>query len=335
MFDDDPRDAYRPRIGGSGAELNGRRTMSLSSHISSRALVIAGVVAVTASLGAVPVAGQDTTDDAHGAAVPGLEVGKVSGEAFGAEAEFEALFIDSGPVDLSALLTAARIGDTITTQGILAAAVSNVAAANGSNLTFHDELEPEPEVELPREGGGPISDSEEGLDVLVEGEPLNIADEAEVETEGRVGATGYAESSAAASGLGDSDFIDEIETECHADLDELEGSTRIDSDSDVFPEHPDENTVIEDVTQEITDPGNPNVFLRFRFLQIVNEQDEDEDENTITVNGYREVFNIEIFDTTQGPDPIEFERFEATVGHVHCDIVPAPVVTVVQPTFTG
>jgi len=290
-------------------------------------------VALTASLGVVPVAGEDSTDEPHGTAVPGLEVVKVSGEAFGAEGEFEALLIDTGSVDLSALLTAARIGDTTTSHGILEAAVSNVAASNGSNLTFHDEVGPEPEVELPREGGGPISDSEQGLDLDVEGVPLNIADEAEVETEGRVGAKGFAESSATASGLGNNDFIDEIETECRADLAELEGSTRIVSDSDQFPKHPEENTVLEDVTEEVTNPGNPNQFVRFHFLQIVNEQDEDDD--AITVNGYREVLNVELFDTTQGSDPIEFERFEATAGHVHCDIVPAPVVTVVQPTFTG
>ena len=114
-------------------------------------------------------------------------------------------------------------------------------AGTGSTLSFHDEVGPEPHVKLPSGGGGPLSDREETVHLKFFDVPVRLFARSKVETEGSTGPDGSAESSAKAAHLGDNSFIDEIESECRAQLGDVDGSTDIESSrlsADYFPEHP-------------------------------------------------------------------------------------------------
>ena len=305
--------------------------MLVWSRLPSQVAIVCAVVLLT-GVGAAQGVGAEEEAGNH---ATNAEVVSVSGEAFGAHVEIDAL-LAPGTLDSSALLAAARTGDVATVRALAAARLGEISAANGVVPTpFHSEAGPEPEVELPSSGGGPLSDSEDELDIQDTDETLNIYDRSEVETEGRLGRDGFATTSAEVSGLGGDNFIEELEVECRADLEDVDGSTSIESPFTEFPKHPDPDTVIEEFDETETDPSNPNLFVRARFRQVVNVQDEDDD--AITVDAYTEHLTIEFFDLSQSPDPIEFYDFDATVGHVHCDVeaaVPATPV-VVEPTFTG
>jgi len=253
----------------------------------------------------------------------------------GTDTEFDAK-IEVAPNGVTALQAKEPAPGASSYQALAMAALAQVNAAAGiPTVTFHDEVGKEPEVELPDQGGGPLKDTAETTSIKFFGQPVRLFSRSSVETEGAVGANGSAESSAHASHLGDNSFIDEIDSECRADHSDVEGSTEIESSqfSDVFPKHPKPNTVIHEENTVHTDPTT-GVTTRDHFRQVVNEQDEDE--HSITVTAYHEHEDIEVFDPAAGPDPVEFEHFDARIGESHCDVVPGTVTpVVVEPTFTG
>jgi hypothetical protein len=279
---------------------------------------------------AAPVASADSEPAA------GTEVVKVSGEAFGTDTEFDAKIVVSDGLGVTALQDKQPAAAGSSYRADAAAALAQVSAAAGiPTVTFHDEVSEEPKVELPDQGGGPLKDTEETTSIKFFGQPVRLFSRSSVETEGAVGADGSAESSAHASHLGNTSFIDEIDSECRADRGDVDGSTEIESSrfSDVFPKHPKPNTVIQEENTVDTDPTT-GVTTRVHFRQVVNEQDEDE--HSITVTAYHEHEDIEVFDPAVGPDPVEFEHFDARIAQSHCDVVPGAVTpVVVEPTFTG
>lgn len=292
-------------------------------------VVVAAVAALVGAWGVAPVASADPEPAA------GTEVVKVSGEAFGTDSEFSAQIIPSDGF-AAALQANEPTAGASSYQAEAAAALAQVNAAAGvPTVTFHDEVSEEPRVELPDQGGGPLKDTEETTTIKLFGEPVRLFSRSAVETEGAVGADGSAESSAHASHLGDQSFIDEIDSECRADRRDVDGSTELESSlfPDVFPKHPKPNTVVTDENTVDTDPTT-GVTTRFHLRQVLNEQDEDA--HSITVTGYHEHVDIEVIDPAVGPDPVEFEHFDARIAQSHCDIAPGAVTpVVVEPTFTG
>jgi len=314
-----------------------------------RVLVVGALVALTATLGAGPVAGQDESEEPGGVAVPGLEVAQVSGEATGGEAE-ETI---SGDLTMSAgtakeLTTALLSGDTATVSTILA---SITATGTTGLVTVEGSAGPDPHVKLPATGGGPLGDSEETLDLEYDdGTSFPIAEDLDVETQGATGATGYARSEAAAEHvdayLGGAD---KISTECHADLGGVTATTTVDDggyydldgwDGNSEPpiedidEHPDVDEELIDFDETFT-TTTPNQLVEFEAFLIANEQEEDA--HAITVTGLRVEANIKVLDVTNPAAPVVLyiDDIEASFAVSHCDVVPAGQAVVVEPRFTG
>ena len=321
----------------------------------SRVLVIGAVVALTGSLSALPVAGQDATspepaDNAPGPTAPGLTVSKVSGEAFGHEAEYSLLeqFVETGVVtssDKQALVDALHGHDFGTVKSAYKAAGVDSAAA--TVFTESGEVGPDPEVELPATGGGPIKDSEDVLKVTLSGSDgsrsFPVATDLGVVTEGWPGDTGWARTEAKAEEVvGFNTRTDTIDSECRADLSGVTGSTDIqdgqylDENFDIkdMPEHPDANDELVDLDQEFhfTINGQP-ATERLEYSVVVNKQDKDE--SSITVTGLVEHFKDVAFFDADPSNPVFDQRYEASTAQSHCDIHPDPVVQVVEPKFTG
>jgi hypothetical protein len=328
--------------------------MSFSSRALRRVLVIGAVVALTGSLGALPVAGQDATgqeaaDNAPGPTVPGLTVSRVSGEAFGGEAEFS-FGIDIRTTDAAttspdnqAIIEALRTHDVAAIEDALKAAGVDIAAGTAALESISGEGGPDPEVELPATGGGPIKDSEDELKFKITGslgsDSFLVAKDLSVVTQGWPGDTGWSRSEATAHEVDGFVFdADKVDSECRADLSGVTGSTDIEEgtyvdenlDDQKAPKHPDPNEELVDA--EFTESGGGTTAV-FEFSLVVNAQDKDE--NSITVTGAVEKFKIDVFDDAAPSTPFLSEHFEMSTAQSHCDIHPDPVVQVVEPKFTG
>jgi hypothetical protein len=311
-------------------------------------MVIGALLAFSTWLGAAPIGAENRdSDSAIGVAVPGLTVTTVSGEAFGGEAEIEitsnvtvrpsaSAAAEAGGFDITALFDAVRTGDLTPFHDLLQSEGVAAAAAGAQ----HFEVGPEPDVELPSDGGV-RKESEDSLDLDVKGVKLPLAEDLHVETEGAIGDTGFARTEVDTEDTGGFTFFaKKLDTECRADLAGVEASTTIDDGRQLdesgtnivdMPEHPDENEVLLDVTLE--EVASPSLTIRVTAFLIANEQDDDP--NAITVNGAREHFRVDFIDTLAPIAPTEFADFKATFAHAHCDVHPDPVVQVVEPTFTG
>ena len=324
--------------------------------------MIGAVVALTGSLSALPVAGEEATgqdatsqeaaDNAPGPTAPGLTVSKVSGEAFGGEAE---LFfgIDlvapeaAAQLDKQALIDAMRTHDLGAVEEVLKAAGVDIAAGTAALETQSGEVGPDPEVELPATGGGPIKDSEDELTIKLTGslgsDTFTVAKDLSVVTEGWPGDTGWSRSEADAHEVDGFLFdADKVDSECRADLSGVRASTDIQEgeyfdENDVLhkaPQHPDPNEELNDfaIDDPVTINGAPGT-LHFESSVVVNA--EDKDEHSITVTGAIEKFRFVAFPNSDPSAPVFDEEFEMRIAQSHCDIHPDPVVQVVEPKFTG
>ena len=324
-----------------------------SSRGARRLLIVSAIAALTTSFAALPVAGQeatDATDEPQGIEVPGLEVSAVSGNAFGGEVEFRIAgeAVPAMSLDVKALTDAITSGDGAAMHALLESAGITGSVDAAAFFEEQDEVGPDPEVELPPEGGGPLKDSEGSLKLTIEGSTFPVAEDLEVETEGATGSTGFARSEATAENVDALIAVaDKIDTECSADLTGIRGSTRIEDgefeDFDDFdgtgpptirdiPEHPDANEVLTDEDLEFDNGSGEHV--RFKVFIVVNEQDEDA--NALTVTGLRVRVDVEVRDTSDPTLPVVFsEDLEASFAQSHCDLHVDPVVQVVEPKFTG
>jgi hypothetical protein len=302
-----------------------------------RAFALAAVVAVSSAF-AAPAGSQSTVDEPQGVAVPGLEAAKVSGEAFGGRVT--ALF--SG-VEL--LASAAASGPTSTgTPGFMKDFLEalGVHVAVGT-LEIRAEAGPDPEVELPATGGGPLQDEDESLTLRYsDGHSLVIAKDLAVTTQGAIGATGYAHTESDLSDvIGAFMFAEKIDTECDADLTGVRGSTEFDdglyasddlSGIGKISQHPEPNEELADF--EFDELISPTELVHVSYSLVVNEQDKDD--HAITVTGVHERFSATLTDPTNpSAPPVEVESAETRYGRSHCDIEPVAAAPVVEPTFTG
>jgi len=333
--------------------------MSFTSRVSTRVLVVAAVVGLTASLAGAAFAERDATspetaDNAPGPTAPGLTVSKVSGEAFGGEAEESVTFlepVDEGStatsIDQQALIDAIRKHDIGAVRDVLGAAGIDTVTAAGTptqTVTLSGEAGPDPEVELPAAGGGPLKDSEDTLKIKLTGSGGSgtnvIAKDLSVVTEGWPGDTGWARSEATAHQVeGDEVFAEKVDSECRADLSGVRGSTDVedgsyfDENGDLqrVPSHPDPNEELNDF--EISESAGT---IAFHLVDSIVANAQDKDPNAITVTGLVEKARFDVVDnSTNPPTPFLSFEFEMRIAQSHCDIHPDPVVQVAEPKFTG
>jgi hypothetical protein len=302
-----------------------------------RAVTIAAVVALTGAL-AGPAGSQSTIDEPHGVAVPGLEAAKVSGEAFGGRVTF--FFAGINVVSPVAAGGPASTGTPGFLPESLAALGVHVAVANPD---ISAEAGPDPEVELPSTGGGPLKDEADTLKLRYsDGHSLVIAKGLVVKTQGAIGEAGYAHTESDLSDvIGGLMFAEKIDTECDADLTGVRGSTEIDDGIHAtvdligaakIPQHPDPNEELADF--EFDDVFSPTEVVHVSYSLVANEQDKDD--HSITVTGVHERFSATLTDPTNpSVPPVVLERTETHFGQSHCDIDPVPVAPVVEPKFTG
>jgi hypothetical protein len=284
---------------------------------------------------ALTVAGAAGPGSSQGTEEPGTTVVAVSGRAFGAQIE---LVEETDPVLDAGLLDAVFAGD--------AAAVADILTAAGIDLDGGDvsaealvqfAAGPVPEVLLPTEGGGPITDSLASLDLDALDLTLAVAGLLNVSTQGSLGPSGSVTSSASAADvfpnpglLGTPFSADLIETECSAALDGVSASTTIVDGLDIIddvplPAAPEPNTVLID---EVVDIPLGGAILRITVFLVVNEQVVGA--NNIAVTGARTFATQELI--LEGEDPLLLSDLEATFAQSECGVVPG---VVAPPTFTG
>ena len=316
-----------------------------ASRTMSRAITIAAVVALSAVF-AVPAGSQTTTDEPpHGVAVPGLTSDKVSGEAQGVRA---VLRVNEALITSAAALSSSGAGSDGTAPGfvkdLVAAAVSQADAhAAISSSIFKSEAGFDPEVELPSQGGGPLKD--EADKVTLESpfrlQPIILATDLSVSTQGAIGDTGYSHSESIAHETNaPGSFAEEIDVECGADLTGVRGWTEVkdgEHETSTFgsakiPNRPDPNEELADFT--VDEPAGGTLIGHFHYELVANEQDKDD--HSITVTGLHEKLVISTTDSANpSAPPVELEFVETWYGRAHCDIDPVPVAPVVEPKFTG
>jgi hypothetical protein len=298
-------------------------------------MVAGGMAATLAATAAVtmPSAGQAAPE----------EVGEVSGGAYAAFVEVRSdLLVLPSPSAIQAMVQAAA--DEEPRQAAAALADTDLeAVASAPSEAVLAGVGPVPEVVLPPTGGGPFTDDVASVDV----DGLPVASVGEVETEGAIGAGGFARSAAT---LADLDVLglfgaDLVETTCAADLDGVSGTTALTGAggivSGAFPDDPAPNT-LSPFNIDITIPILPDgTTLTAVYRTILNEQVTTPD--SITVNGMHTLLSLRA--DPEGPDAgdpelvlIELESIfsQASCGAVAAEVVEPPTGPVpATPSFTG
>jgi hypothetical protein len=292
------------------------------------AVVAALAVAGGAAAFALPSGAQVTT-----------EVSEVSGGAFGAVAEIRSdLVVLPAPSTIEALVQAAYDEDAAAATTALAE--TDLQEAPGEGGTVVISAGPAPEVELPAEGGGPFTDSLATFEV----DGGQIAGLAEVSTEGELGTSGFAASSATLAELDVLGILgaELVSTECSADLDETVGSTSLLNAggiiSGAFPDDPAPNTPSPFNTNTTIPVGIDGTTITVEYQTTLNEQVSDGTE--LIVNGLHVFLSIRVDPEGAGVgDPelvlleVEGIASQSRCGVVEADIPPDP--GPVDPTPSG
>ncbi len=340
-----------------------------------RVLVVGAVVALsTVFLAPMAASGEtssssDTSSslDPPGVDVPGWQAAKVSGEATGCHSEVE---LNVNPLLLQptadAAANAADVSEASTQIGSLSAALKalpggapeltalldklstqltsvNSAESEGEDALIHAEAGPVPTVELPWQGGGPVTEEEGDCTLdLFSVIHIPLAKDLKVESEGAIGAAGYSHTEATSQdNFGLIYVADEVDTECLATLADIEAKTEIkdgqyidiQNNGGVFsaslkdiPEHPDKNDELTDF--QFTSPAGT---LSIELSLTANAQDEGD--KHVTVTGLVSEFKL-TFRSRSGV-VLATLTADGIRDQSHCDIDPQPTAITVEPKFTG
>jgi hypothetical protein len=294
-----------------------RRAIAEEPEVRKRLLFLSLAAAVLAvAVAATPSGGQAPT--------PVVE--EVSGGAYGIFGEARSdLLVPPSPPAIRALVQAAADEDAAAASAGLTSVGADPAAASASVApeAVVADVGPIPEVTLPPEGGGPISDSASSIDF----DGVLVGDSADVTTEGALGPDGFA---AATAALSDYDLLGllgggAILTECLADLDGTAGTTElIDAGgiiSGPFETNPAPNTP-SPFNVDITFPVDADgTTLTVQYLTTLNEQITNGTE--LTVNGLHTFLSVRVDPEGPGVGDAELVIFEieAIASQSRCGVV--------------
>jgi hypothetical protein len=269
------------------------------------------------------------------------EVVEVSGGAYGAFVEVSSdLLVPPSPPAINDIIEAAANEQADQAATALESTDLTALAPGAPAEAVLADAGPVPVVTLPADGGGPFTDSAMTVDV----DGLTVAGAGEVSTEGALGTSGFATSSASLAEINVLSLYgaETVETECNADLSGVSGSTTLTNAggiiSGAFPDEPAPNT-LSPFTLDTTFPIDiDGTTLTVQYQTVLNEQTTTAD--SITVNGMHTLLSIRVDPegaSAGDPELVVFE-LESTFGQSECGAVAADVVvppTTEPPTGAG
>ncbi len=346
-----------------------------------RRVLVGGAVVALSTVFLAPLAtASDSSSslDPPGVDVPGWEAAKVSGEATGCHSEIEANVTltlapnvegaTAGSQDATSALAQAGITLPPNTPGylkdLLDGLTQKVAEVNAqdtegdNDALFHAEAGPVPTVELPWQGGGPVSEDEGDCTLdLFSVIHIPLATDLKVETQGAIGPAGYAHTESESS---DNQSLlyggnDKISTECLATLKDIEATTDIEGGQYLdlvstipgdpsgiqaslkdLPEHPKKNDKLVDFEFHYVPQTPPTPVIDIEYSLTANEQKDGD--KAVTVTGLHSELSIHLVLDGPGPTLATIDiSADGIRDQSHCDIHPVAVAqpVVVEPKFTG